>query len=349
MKKTEIGKLTEFCTEAMRRAGMNAEEAAITADVLVTTDSWGVFTHGTKQLRGLLKNYRDGRMRIGASAELVSEGPGWAVFDGRRAMPMVSSVRAVNTVLEKAKRTGIAVAAVRNSGHFGAAGYYANLAAQAGMIGLCMTNVDPGVAVPGSRAAVLGTNPLAYAVPAGEEHPILFDIATSVVAASKVFALRDMKQNLPDGWLVDKNGLPTNDPSRYPAEGALQPMAGHKGYGIALLVEILTGVIAGGAVGNEITSWLMPVTAGVNQSHSYIAIDVEAFMPRVEFGKRMDGLIRQIKSAPLAEGAKRIYLPGEMEWERREKALREGIELPDHVTASLEGLARDYGMAADLP
>jgi ureidoglycolate dehydrogenase (NAD+) len=336
--------LERFCVDAMRKAGMTAQDADTTAVVLVTTDSWGTHTHGTKQLRNLLKNFREGRMDIKARPELVGEGPGWARFDGHHSMPMPTSVLAMETAVQKAKATGIAISTVRNSGHYGAAGYYAWLATCADMIGLSFTNVDPGVAAPGSRGSVLGTNPLAYAVPAGKEHPIMLDIATSVVAASKIYALRSMGKPLPEGWITDGDGLPTTDPGNYPLAGALLPMAGHKGYGIGLLVEVLTGVLGGGVFGSDVRSWVFGDAKPVNQSHTFIAIHAGAFEPVTEFKERTDALIRQIKNAPKAKGADRIWLPGEKEWEYREQALARGMSLPPDVVASLRGLAEDHGM-----
>jgi ureidoglycolate dehydrogenase (NAD+) len=330
----------------MRRAGMTEVDARVTAEVLVTTDTWGTHTHGTKQLRNLLKNFRDGRMDVKARAELTAEGPGWARFDGHHSMPMPTSVRAMETAVAKAKNTGIAVSTVAGSGHYGAAGYYAWLATRHDMIGLSFTNVDPGVAAPGSRGSVLGTNPLAYAVPAGEDRPVMLDIATSVVAASKIFALRQAGKPLPEGWIVDADGLPTTDPGNYPVAGALLPMAGHKGYGIGLMVEVLTGVLAGGAFGRDVRSWVFGEAAPVNQSHTFIAINVGVFEPVADFKARMDALIRQIKDAPKAKGADRIWLPGEKEWEYRAKALAEGIDLPADVRSSLRGLAEDCGMVS---
>lgn len=336
--------LESFCVEAMRRGGMAEEDARLTADVLVTTDTWGTHTHGTKQLRNLMKNFREGRMDVNARAERVGEGPGWARFDGHHSMPMPTSVRAMQAAVDKAKMTGIAISTVCNSGHYGAAGYYAWFATRDDMIGLSFTNVDPGVAAPGSLGSVLGTNPFAYAVPAGREHPVILDIATSVVAASKIYALRQSGKPLPEGWIVDGDGLPTTDPGNYPLAGALLPMAGHKGYGIGLMVEILTGVLGGGAFGRDVRSWVFGDAAPVNQSHTFIAINVAAFEPVAEFKQRTDTLIRQIKDAPKAKGADRIYLPGEKEWEYREQALAHGLSLPADVRASLRGLADDLGM-----
>jgi ureidoglycolate dehydrogenase (NAD+) len=338
--------LEEFCVAAMRKSGMQAADARIAADALVTADTWGTHTHGTKQIRLLMKNFRDGRMHVAAHAELTAEGPGWARFDGHHSMPMPTSVLAMQTAVEKAKSTGIAISTVLNSGHYGAAGYYACLAARQDMIGLSFSNVDPGVAVPGSRGSVLGTNPIAYVVPAGEELPVMLDIATSVVAAGKVYALRDKGLPLPEGWVVDGEGLPTTNPNQYPNVGALMPMAGHKGYGIGLLVEVLTGVLGGGAFGRDVRSWVIGEPLPVNQSHTFIAINVDVFEPVAEFKQRMDTLIREIRNAPKARGADRIYLPGEKEWEQREESLARGLDLPKDVRASLKGLAEDLAIEA---
>jgi ureidoglycolate dehydrogenase (NAD+) len=345
-KKISIEKLQRFCVEMMQKAGMCREDANVTAEVLVATDTWGTFTHGTKQLQKLLKNFRDGRMNPKAVPEIINEGPGWALYDGKRAMPMVSSVKAMETAISKAKDTGIAYAVVKNSGHYGAAGYYANMASEADMFGISMTNVDPCMAVPGAKEAVLGTNPIAYAVPAGKGKSVMFDIATSVVAASKIFKARDLGQSIPDNWLIDKDGLPTSDPSGYPAVGAIMPMAAHKGYGIALMIEILTGVISGSAFAKDVPCWVLDQPEPVDQSHTFIAVDIKSMMPIEDFKKRIDTLIRMIKETPRAKGVDQIYLPGEMEWQHREKVLQDnGIELPEDVVDSLKGLANDYDTA----
>ena len=319
----------------------------MTADVLVTTDTWGVHTHGTKQLRGLVRNFRDGKMTLGASAEIVAQGASWALFDGRRALPMPASQLAMRTAIEKARSTGIAFAGIRNSGHFGAAGYYAVMAARQGMVGLAMCNVDPGVAVPGSRGPVLGTNPLAWAAPTGDDRPLFLDIATSVVAAGKVYQAQAAGQPIPEGWLIDGEGLPTTDPTGYPQRGALLPMAGHKGYGISLLIEILTGVLCGGAFGSDVVSWVHGETP-VNQSLSFIAVDAGSFMAPALFAGRVGTLASSIRGAPRAVNADRILLPGEREWQNREKALRDGLLLPADVAASLSALCSDLAIDVHL-
>jgi ureidoglycolate dehydrogenase (NAD+) len=336
--------LEAFCVEAMRRCGLREEDARITAEVLTTTDTWGVHTHGARQLRGLMKNVHQGRLNPEAKPEVVAEGPGWATIDGHYAMPMRSSWEGMSLAITKAREAGIAYVGVKHSSHFGAAGYYAVMAAQADTIGLSMCNVDPCMTIPGARGRVLGTNPFAYAVPAGEEKPVWLDIATSTVAATKVMAAKATGKAIPENWLVDDDGVPTTDPSAFPERGALLPMAGHKGYGLAVLVEVLTAVLSGAAIMSEVKSWVEDTPEPTNEGHAFIAIDVGRMMPIGEFKARMDRMIREIKAAPKAKGSERIYLPGEMEWERRAQALEHGMLLPEHVMMSLSGLAEDVGM-----
>lgn len=340
--------LAAFCIEAMRKCGLNEEDARLTAEVLVATDTLGTFTHGTRQLRGLLKNIRSGRLNANAREEVVAQGPAWAMVDAHYAMPPAVSYRSMQLAMRKAKESGIGYVGVRHSSHYGAAGFYANLAAENNMIGMSMCNVDPCMTVPGSKGKVLGTNPIAYAAPAGEERHVYLDIATSAVAATKIFSAKALGKPIPDNWLVDEDGLPTADPTLYPEKGAQLPMAGHKGYGLAVWVEILTAVLTGAAMLGQVKSWVLDLPEPTNEGHAFIAIDVAQMMPLDEFKGRMDWMIREIKSAPLAKGAERIYLPGEIELERRDGALRDGIALPPDVVASLRGLAEDVGLDAKL-
>lgn len=339
--------LLKFCVEAMRKCGMSQADAETSAEVLVTTDLMGVHTHGSKQLHLLLKNMREGGLDAKGIPEVISEGPAWGLIDGNFAMPMVTSTKAMKLAIEKSKSSGIALVAVRRSSHFGAAGYYANMAAKKDMIGIAMSNVDPCMAVPGSKVPVLGTNPIAYAAPLANGKTVFLDIATSVSAVSKVYAAKALGKSVPDNWLIDKDGLPTNDPSGYPQEGAILPMAGHKGYGIALLIEILSAVLTGACFTQDVKCWLRELSTPVNQGHAFIAVDVSTFIPTGAFKERMDKMACQIRSAPKAKGADRIYLPGEMEWEHYAKALDEGIDLPEDVENSLTALANELDIDID--
>lgn len=340
--------LEAFAVEAMLRYGLREEDARLSARILVTTDTWGVHSHGTRQLRLLLKNFPIGRLDAAAAAEVVREGPAWALIDGHHSVPFVTAHRAMQLAIDKAKVTGIGYVGVTHSSHFGAAGYYAVQAAEQGMIGLAMCNADPQMSVPGARGKVLGTNPIACAIPAGEQRPIFLDIATSAAAANKIIRARLMGQSIPEGWLLDASGRPTTDPSGFPESGALMPMAAHKGYGFALLIEVLAGVVTGAALTREQPSWIPNVPGNppgpANQGQAFIAIDTAMMSSAEVFGERMTWLTDYIHGSPKAEGAERIYLPGEMEWAKRDKALVEGMVLPPDVVESLRGLAQDAGI-----
>ena len=171
----------------------------------------------------------------------------------------------------------------------------------------------------------------------------MLDVATSAVAATKIFAAKNEGRSIPDTWLVDEDGVPTTDPTIFPEAGAQLPMAGHKGYGLAVFVEILTAVMTGSAMMSAVHSWVSDDPEPSDQGHAFIAIDVGAIMPADEFHQRIGAMSAEIASAEMTPG-QRIYLPGQMEWERRERALREGIEMPEDVLISLRGLAEDSGV-----
>jgi ureidoglycolate dehydrogenase (NAD+) len=338
--------LTAFCIEAMLKVGMREEDARIAADVLVTTDLLGVFTHGTKNLRLYIRRLRAGGLDAGATPKVLKEGPSWAIIDGHSAMAMVSSCKAMAIAIEKAKATGIAYAGVRNSCHFGAAGFYALMAARKDMIGLSMSNDIPSMTVPGARGHVLGTNPLALAIPAGKEFPILLDIAMSTVAGSKVYQAVSQGKPIPNTWIVDGEGLPTTDGSCYPHSASMLPMAGHKGYGLALLIEALSGLLSGALSRNEVGSWMWDDgSIPTGHGHAFVAINIGAIEPIDRFKERVDYMIRAIREAPKAKGSDRIFLPGEMEFERMEDAKVQGIRLPQEAIDSLTTLAGELGLS----
>ena len=324
---------------------MSDANATTGADVLATTDAWGVFTHGTKCLAGYLRRLKTGGLRPKGTPHIVAEGGGWATVDGDSSLGLTTSAFAMRTAIAKAKQQGIAYVGVRNSCHFGAAGFYAWLAAREGLIGLSMANDAPSVAAPGSRGAITGSNPISYAVPAGRHPPVLLDMSTATVAGGKVYAARFRGEKIPDTWLIDANGKPTTDPSAYPDSGALQPAAGHKGYGISLLIEMLSGVLTGAAVTWNVGSWMWD--DGAQPTHhgaAFIAIDVNAIMPAADFAGRMESLVDEIHAAPRADGVERLFVPGEMEWERHARAMKEGIPLPADVVASLQKAAEMTGV-----
>jgi len=338
--------LDRFCVEAMCRCGMTEKDARLASDVLVTTDLWGVHTHGTKLLRLYLKRMRAGGLKAQGVPHVIKEGPAWAVLDGDNALGMVSACRAMEVAVAKARGAGIGFVSVRNGCHFGAAGYYAQLAVKHDMVGLAMGNADANMTVPGGRGKIVGNNPLAYAAPAGEERPLMLDMALSTVAAGKINAAAEAGKPIPDTWIAGEDGLPTTDPSLYPAHACLMPMAGHKGYGLALMVETFSALVSGAKMLADIVSWNVgPISEPTGHGYAFVAMDVGAMLPIADFKKRMDEMIRRIRGSALAKGSDRIYLPGEIETEKLKAALSAGMNLPDDVRDALRGLAGDVGIS----
>ncbi len=340
--------LEAFCMEALRRCEFSEADAATTANVLITTEMWGVSTHGVRQLLPLLRMIRSRRLFVDAKPEIVRSGPAWAIVDGHFAMPMVTGTFAMTEAIARARACGIGYVGVRHSAHFGAAGYYAHLASTQGLFGMVMSNVAPCVAIPGSKRSVIGSNPIAYSAPAGEEYPLLFDIATSAVAASKIYRLVAKGEPIPEGWLIDNDGHPTTDASHYPAEGAMMTMAGHKGYGFALLAEIMSAVMTGASITCDVVSWVAESSGSPDEGHSFFAIDCGAFLPLDEFKQRMDLLIQRMHAAPKAEGTERIYVPGEMEWEKYAASEVHGIPLASDVLDNLLVLADELEIVSPV-
>lgn len=339
-----VNDLMSFCRHALTHAGLSAADAETTADALVTTDMMGVFTHGTKLLAGYLNRLQGGGYKAKASPRIEREGPSWAVIDGESALGQVGSVFAMRNAIKKARQTGIAYTGLRNTGHIGAAGYHAWLAAKEGLIGMVVGNDIPSVAAPGSRGAVLGSNPLAYAVPVDGGDPILLDVATAAVAGGKVYAAHQRGETIPATWLIGPDGHPTTDGSLYPNNASLAPMAGHKGYGLGLWAEILSAVLPGGAMTWQVGSWMFdPADQPSKHNAGFLAIDVATIAPPAEFAARMRKLIDEIHAAPKADGVDRLLMPGEREWDNRRKATTDGIPLPADVLEKLRLAAKLTG------
>lgn len=346
----QLQDLKDFCRAALMREGMKADYAGIVAEVLAETDAFGTYSHGTKNLHSYIKKARAGGLDLRGKPELVTEGSAYAVYDAHRTMGMIPSYLAMEKAMEKAEKTGIAIAAVKNSCHFGAAGYYANMAAKRGMLGISMSNVDPNMTAPGARGMLLGNNPFSYAAPADKTPSIFLDIALSNVASLKVVQARKDRKQIPDTWIVDCDGLPTTDPSHYPEEGAMQPMAAHKGYGLAVMVDLLTGVLSGGetSMGGNIVSWCFEMEKPNNVCHTFLVINPQLFNGKKSVAGDVEKMAKVLRDAPKAKGTDRIYTPGEIEWGRHRIVEEQGLVLPADIEVSLWELAEDIGIELPL-
>lgn len=337
--------LRDFVRTALAKVGLTPADAAAAAEPLVLADTMGVHTHGTKLLAGYLKKLLAGGYRPGGTPRIVREGPAWGVVDGDAALGQVGCSFATRLAIAKARHAGVAYVGLVNTGHIGAAGAYAVQAAREGMLCIVTGNDVPSVAAPGSRTAVLGSNPLAWAAPVPGGDPIFLDIATAAVAGGKVYAALQRGEAIPDSWLIGPDGLPTSDGSLYPQQAALAPMAGHKGYGIGMLVEFLSGILPGGAITWQIGSWIFDPPAKPSLHNAgFVAVDVAAVADPAAYRAAVERLAGEIHAAATAVGVERVLLPGEREWRQARHAEAAGISLPADVRAKLAEAATLAGM-----
>lgn len=339
--------LRAFCIAALEAGGVPAEQAALTADVLVRTELRGVWTHGVQTLDNHLRNVAEGGVVAAAEPEIVREAPTTALLDGRGGFGFVCSLRATELVLDKARRHGVATVLVRNSNHFGAAGHYALTLAEAGLIGLATGNASPIMAITGARAKAISNAPFAYGVPR-RSFPLVLDIAMSASAAMKIRLAAEQGETLPEGLIVDAQGRPSVNPADYLDGGAMVPMGGHKGYGLAVFTEVLAAALSGAAMTTSVLPWLLVHDRPTDVGHAFIAIDPERFMARREFEVRVDELVERLQGTDRAPGVERIYVPGELEHEREATALVHGLPLRPVVWQHLRDAARRVGLTGEL-
>ncbi len=340
--------LVRFCTEACEKFGYSHEDAAMTAEVLAETDMMGTHSHGTKNLMGYMKKTEAGGIKANANVAVVRQGPAWALVDGDDAIGMVPSYRAMELAIEKAAVAGIAMVNVRNSTHYGAAGFYAVMAARKGMIGISMSNTDPNMAIPGGKGREIGNSPFSIAFPQKCGDPLFLDIAMSATAALKVLKAMNAGESIPDTWVVDENGFPSTNPGDFLTGGAAQPMAAHKGYGLAMAIEILTGILSGGAILHEIPSWNYDMATPNRVSHCFMAIDISQFIDPSDFADKLEEYTDTIHNSPKRSDSKGILVPGEIECGRYAKAREKGLSLPDDVAETLLELAEVSGVAINM-
>jgi ureidoglycolate dehydrogenase (NAD+) len=331
--------LRRFCGEAFQRVGVSAEDAAIVADTLVEADLRGVHSHGAWWLNTYVQRLRHGGLNPRPAIRVVRDTPAIAVLDADRAMGQIAGVRAMHLAVAKATSLGVGVVTVRNSNHFGAAAYYALLAAHGGQIGFAVSDAEPIMAPWGGRKAVVGNNPIAYAIPVEGEFNIVLDMAQSVVAWGKIFLAAQRGEKIPITWALDANGTPTEDPHEAMA-GLLLPFGGYKGYGLATVMEILSSVLAGATFGSNMVP-MSDDSATQDVGHFFMALNIDHFMPLDTFRERMAQLLSEHREVPRANGVERIYLPGEMEHEKRMQRLTAGIPLESHVIEALTALGRE--------
>ena len=322
---------------------MPPEHAARIAEVLVDGELRGYDDHGAFFIGELATWIRAGQMNPAPHIRVVRETPSSVLLDADRGCGVIGSTEAMRRAIIKAKETGIACAGLRNSGHFIAAAPYVEMAAREGLIGYCCANVTPLMTPPGGKTRTLGTNPLAYGFPTGTDDPVVFDMATSATAGFKVRLAALRGDEMAPGLILDSTGASTTDPQQYLKGGFILPVGGehamHKGFGLALVVDALAGVLTGASFGRQAA-----VTDG-KEGQFFLALDPEIFMPREEFKQRMDDLVRQIKATELLPGVEEILVPGERGQRRRRGLLERGsVPLGDVTWQTMEKVCGELGV-----
>jgi LDH2 family malate/lactate/ureidoglycolate dehydrogenase len=326
-------KLKEFAFHILK--GLNAadEEATLVADCLVRAEMRGIDTHGVHFLK-LLSDRVDAHMiRIPTELKVVREDGTTSIVDGGNGLGQVAAHRAMKMSIQKGREFGIGLTLVRNTNHIGILAFYTLMAAEEGMVGIVMSNSAPSMSPWGGTEPFLGTNPISIAIPGGEEGAVVLDMSSSVVARGKIRRAQRMKERIPLGWALDDTGTPTTDPVAA-LKGSLLPIGGPKGYGLALVIDVLAGLLSGSQYGPEVKTFHQPLgPTGIGVFT--MAIDIERFMPLNQFKQLLAFYIRSIKKSKRAKDVARIYLPGEIEFEKEKKSLAEGIELDLSVVKSL--------------
>lgn len=345
--RVDASRLTDFATAVYAGAGMPAADARLVADTLVRADLWGHQSHGVLRLGWYLDRIRNGVMNPVTAPEFVVDAGTLAVIDGHDGVGHVLTALAAREAIRRAKAHGVGAVGVRNSNHFGTCMYYTLMGAREGCVMLLTSNGGPAMAPWGGRRKIIGTNPWSVATPAGRHPPFAMDMANTGVARGKIYLARQKRQPIPPGWAIDADGAPTTDPQAA-IDGIILPMAEHKGYAIAMMVDVLSGVLTGSGFLSQVHSPYKTAETS-HCGHLMVALNIEAFQPLAEFNTRMERYIEELKSVPLAQGFDEVFYPGEMEARNDAKNRRDGLALPEDTLADLARIARETGLEAKLP
>ena len=353
MTKYSFDRLHQFAVNLFIKIGCPNDQAIEAANVLLSADLRGVDSHGVARLVGYLRLYEKNRINSKPQLSVVHETPSTAVVDGDAGLGLVAGPYAMRLAIEKAKNVGTGWVAVKNSNHYGIAGYHAMMALEADCIGISMTNASPLVAPTYSKERLLGTNPIAVAVPAGDEPPFVADMATTTAANGKLEILQRKNESAPLGWLQDKEGQPTQAAQGIVEGGALLPLGGdrehgsHKGFILGSIVDILSAVLSGANYGPWVPPFVSfldpdPNPVGEGIGHFFGALRIDAFRPAFEFKTHMDIWIKRFRNAETINETNKVIIPGDPERQMEQLRRKEGIPLLDTVVKDLQSLSEQY-------
>jgi LDH2 family malate/lactate/ureidoglycolate dehydrogenase len=346
--------LREFTENIFKAMGCSRNHAVLAADVLISSDLRGIDSHGVARLQGYVRLWEKKRINTKPDIKIVHQTATTATVDGDAGLGLVVAPFAMQVAIDKATQYGSGWVSVRNSNHFGIAGYHAMMAVEKDMIGFAMTNASPLVSPTYSSERLLGTNPMCYAFPAGKYLPVIVDMATSAAANGKLEIAQRLGKQVPEGWIQDKQGNFTTDPHALKSGGALLPLGSdvehgsHKGFGLGATVDILSAVLSGANYG----PWVPPFVAfldppndpvGLGIGHFVGAMRVDGFRPVEEFKTNMDNWIQRFKSAATVDPDQKVIIPGEPEMEAEKDRKANGIPLIEAIVNDLNVLAERFG------
>ncbi len=337
-----VPELSRFATAAYCALGVSQPKAELLADTLCQADLWGHQSHGVMRTFWYAKRIQSSATDVSADPSLTTDAGAVAVLDGNNGIGQIVAKEAMTEAISRATLHGIGAVSVRNSGHFGTAMYFTRMAALAGCIGMLFTNASPAMAPWGAREKRVGTNPWSIAAPAGRFSPMMLDIANTAVARGKLYLARQRGDSIPDGWALGPDGLETNNPVAGIA-GTILPMAGHKGYAIASMIDILSGVLSGSGFLTRVTGpYEEEGKSGVG--HLAVALRIEAFRPLADFNSDMEEWIDSVKATPKAKRAEEVFYPGELESRAETRNRRHGISVPEKTVLELNDQANRLGI-----
>jgi LDH2 family malate/lactate/ureidoglycolate dehydrogenase len=337
--------LRAHCQKIIMRLGLSEEDAFVLADCMVFADLSGVESHGVSRMGIYTKRLETGVVNKNFSVNVEKEYPASIVLNGCNSSGMLVGKFAMEKCVAKARESGSCFAVANNSNHYGMATYYATIAARAGMVGISGTNAPPNIAPWGSCKKYFGTNPIAISVPSDTE-PIVLDMAPCVAAMGKVALAAKKRIPIPEGWAFDEKGNSTTDPNEA-LKGSAAPIGGPKGYGIALFVDILSGILSGAQFGPYLNHMYNDFQNPQNLGHFFHAIDISKFTDLDLFKKRIGKMVTDVKNLPKKEGISELFLPGEIECRRREERKKSGIPLSAFVYNELKDISAKYNV--DFP
>lgn len=335
--------LKNATSSVLQALGAGLQESQLVADVLVQADMRGIHTHGCVYVTIIAERNEHGLLDLPTRIKTVTDDSAVTLIDGNNGLGQVAAVEAMKICINKARKLGIAVTLVRNTNNIGFLGYYSQQAAAEGMIGICMTNAAPAIAPWGGAEPVFGTNPLSIAVPLADSFPIVLDMSSSVVARGKIRQAHRLNEKIPEGWALDATGTPTIDPGEA-LKGTVLPIAGPKGYGLALMIDLLCGLLSGSKYGRDLLTFHKPLgPTGVGAT--FIAIDISRFMPRNRFETLSSEYAHAIRNSKKAKGVDRIFLPGEIEAESEVLSRAQGVEVDSQIVEKINLLLEQKDLA----